>query len=58
MNLHKCSVCNKEFKNDQIVHSDMIRQGIYNLIKKDIPSWNESSVICKDDLHFYQNKFI
>jgi uncharacterized membrane protein len=31
---------------------------IYNLIKKDIPSWNESSVICKDDLHFYQNKFI
>ena len=58
MNLHKCSVCNKEFKNDQIIHSDMIRQGIYNLIKKDIPSWNESSVICKDDLHFYQNKFI
>lgn len=58
MNLHKCSVCNKEFRNDEIIHSDMIRQGIYNLIKKDIPNWNESSVICKEDLHSYQNKFI
>ena len=58
MNLHKCSVCNKEFRNDEIIYSDMIRKGIYNLIKKDIPTWNESSVICKDDLHFYQNKFI
>ena len=58
MNLHKCSVCNKEFRNDEIIYSDMIRKGIYNLIKKDIPTWNESSAICKDDLHFYQNKFI
>jgi uncharacterized membrane protein len=58
MNLHKCSVCNKEFRNDEIIHSDMIRKGIYNLIKKDISTWDESSGICRDDLHLYQNKFI
>ena len=56
--LHKCSVCHKEFKSEEIVHSDIIREGICNLIKKDVKEWNESSQICRDDLHIYQNKFI
>ncbi len=56
--LHNCSVCHKNFKNNNIIHADVIREGIYKLIQNDIPNWNESSVICKDDLHFYQNKYI
>ena len=56
--LHNCSVCHKSFKSNNIIHTDVIREGIYKLIQNDIPNWNESSEICKDDLHFYQNKYI
>lgn len=56
--LHKCSVCHKYFNSNEIIHFDNIREGITKLIQKDVPDWNESSEICKDDLHLYQNKFI
>jgi uncharacterized membrane protein len=56
--LHTCAVCHKNFKNNQIVHSDVIRDGVYKLIQKDIPNWNEFSEICRNDLHLYQNKYI
>ena len=56
--LHQCAVCQKNFKSDEIIQANNIRKEICNLIKKDIVEWNESSEICKDDLHNYQNKFI
>ena len=56
--LHKCSICHKNFKSSEIVHSDNIREAISKLIQKDVSTWNESSEICRDDLHIYQNKFI
>ena len=56
--LHKCSVCQKDFKNTEIINAGIIREGIYTLIQKDIPNWNESSEICRNDLHLYQNKYI
>lgn len=56
--LHKCSVCQKDFKNSQIVHSDIVRKEISKLIQKDVPEWNNSSEICRNDLHFYQNKYV
>ena len=56
--LHQCAVCHKNFKSDEIIQANNIRKEICNLIKKDIVEWNESSEICKDDLHDYQNKFI
>ena len=54
---HKCSVCQKDFKNTEIINAGIIREGIYTLIQKDIPNWNESSEICRNDLHLYQNKY-
>ena len=56
--LHQCAVCHKNFKNSEVIQANNIRKEICNLIKKDIVEWNESSEICKDDLHDYQNKFI
>ena len=56
--LHTCAVCHKNFKNNQVVHADVVREGINKLIRNDIPTWNETSEICKDDLHLYQNKYI
>ena len=56
--LHKCSVCHKDFKTNQIVHGGIIREEISRLIKKDVATWNKSSKICKDDLYFYQNKYV
>ncbi len=55
---HKCSVCQKDFKSTEIVHAGIIREGIYKLLQKDIPNWNKSSEICRNDLHLYQNKYI
>ena len=56
--LHKCSVCQKDFKSTEMINVGIIREGIYKLIQKDILTWNESSEICRDDLHLYQNKYI
>lgn len=56
--LHTCSICHKDFKNSQIVHSGVVREEISKLIQKDIPNWNKSSEICREDLHFYQNKYV
>ena len=56
--LHKCSVCQKDFKSTEMINAGIIREGIYKLIQKDILTWNESSEICRDDLHLYQNKYI
>ena len=56
--LHQCAVCHKNFKSSEVIQANNIRKEICNLIKKDIVEWNESSEICKDDLHDYQNKFI
>lgn len=55
---HKCSVCHKNFKTNEVTNAKIIRKGISKLIQKDIINWNESSEICKDDLHFYQNKYV
>ena len=54
---HKCSVCQKNFKSTEIINAGIIREGIYALIQKDIPNWNHSSEICRNDLHLYQNKY-
>ena len=56
--LHKCSVCHKNFKSADIVHSGILREGICKLIKEDVSDWNESSEICRNDLHFYQSKYV
>ena len=56
--LHRCSVCQKDFKSTEMINAGIIREGIYKLIQKDILTWNESSEICRDDLHLYQNKYI
>ena len=56
--LHKCSVCQKDFKSTEMINAGIIREGIYKLIQKDILTWNELSEICRDDLHLYQNKYI
>ncbi len=56
--LHKCSVCHKNFKSADIVHSGILREGICKLIKEDVNDWNESSEICRNDLHFYQSKYV
>ena len=56
--LHRCSVCQKDFKSTEMINAGIIREGIYKLIQKDILTWNELSEICRDDLHLYQNKYI
>jgi uncharacterized membrane protein len=56
--LHQCTVCHKYFKSNEIIQANNVRKEICSLIKKDIVEWNDSSEICKDDLHDYQNKFI
>lgn len=56
--LHTCTVCQKKFRNNQIIHADVIRDEINKLIQNDIPNWNKKSEICRNDLHFYQNKYI
>ncbi len=56
--LYECSVCHKKFGSSHIIHADIIRDTVAQLIKKDISTWDSMSNICDNDLHHYQNLYV
>ena len=57
-NLCECAICHKKFNSENIVHGGIIRNGIFQLIKNDDSSFQKTSIICLDDLHYYQNIYV
>ncbi|MCX6051773.1 MAG: DUF1003 domain-containing protein [Campylobacterales bacterium] len=56
--VYKCAICHKSFESSHVIHGDIIREGIIELIRKESPSWNNKSMICLDDLHTFQNRYV
>ena len=56
--IYECAICHKSFESSHVVHEEIIREGISKLIQQENPSWNNKSIICLDDLHTYQNRYV
>ena len=56
--LYECAICHKKFNKSNVVNGDFIRHGVFELMKSDNFTLNNTSVICIGDLHNYQNKYI
>ncbi|TGK99009.1 DUF1003 domain-containing protein [Leptospira levettii] len=53
-----CYVCQKSFRENQLISAIGIGHEIVELIHSDFPGWNEQSKICKNDFNLFRMKYI
>ncbi|TGL14198.1 DUF1003 domain-containing protein [Leptospira levettii] len=53
-----CYVCQKSFRENQLISAIGIGEEIVELIHSDFPGWNEQSKICKNDFNLFRMKYI
>ncbi|PKA01764.1 hypothetical protein CH369_00765 [Leptospira levettii] len=53
-----CFVCNKSFREHQLISALGIGNEIVELINLKYPGWNEQSKICKNDFNLFRMKYI
>lgn len=58
MKLVECDVCHKQYPESELISGHGIRHEIEDLIKKDIPSWDDYKYICKKDFNIYRSRYI
>jgi len=58
MENNSCFICNKPFKEHQLISASGIGNEISELIKFDFPNWNDENKICKNDFNLYRMKYI
>lgn len=54
----KCSICNLEKSNNELVHGSTLKNSLVTTIKKEHPNWSEEGYICINDLNHYREKHI
>jgi len=54
----KCVVCEKKKTVDEVLHGELVRPPIADLIRRQYSSWSKSSYICLDDLNRFMSKYI
>lgn len=54
----KCTVCNNEFDEKDLVKGYTVRPALARLIKEEHPDWNDQSYICKEDLRRYRERYL
>ncbi|TGM87731.1 DUF1003 domain-containing protein [Leptospira bouyouniensis] len=58
MENNKCFVCNKSFREDQLISALGIGNEITEMINVDYPRWNADRKICKNDFNIFRTKYI
>ena len=51
-----CQICNQTFRHTEVMHGEMVRPSIAELIRKEKPEWSESGFICFKDLNAFRAK--
>ncbi|MCW7461224.1 DUF1003 domain-containing protein [Leptospira limi] len=51
-------MCQKSFRENQLISAIGIGEEIVELIHSDFPGWNEQSKICKNDFNLFRMKYI
>lgn len=53
-----CQVCKKGKPAEEVVPAGMVRQPIYELIRKEHSDWSHDGFICLSDLNHYRAKYV
>lgn len=53
-----CQICGKQFNRRQLLHADMVREKIAELIKAEHPAWSPEGFICLKDLTAYRAAYV
>ncbi len=54
----KCAICDRVFPEDQLIVGHGIRHEIENMIISEHPGWNDTSLICREDMNKFRNRYI
>ncbi len=55
---HACQVCHQTKPINQLLPAKMVRGGVLQLIKEDIPAWDKDGNICFNCLNQYRTKYV
>jgi len=53
-----CQICKKQYSRKQVLHADMVREKIVELIKKERPDWSSEGFICLSDLNAFRAEYV
>ena len=54
----KCSICGRALGRYEGLPSDVVRDSVIELIRRDHPDWKPDGVVCSDDLHHYRIELV
>ncbi len=54
----RCQICGQQKKPGEIVPSELIRESIVHLIRKEYPSWSPGMPICTSDLNHFRARYV
>ena len=54
----RCDVCHKQFSEADLITGHGIRHELEDLIRKDVPDWDDYNRICKTDLQGYRARYV
>ena len=54
----ECDVCHKPFEEGDLITGHGIRHEVEDLIRLDVPDWNDFKRICKTDLQVYRSRYV
>jgi uncharacterized membrane protein len=54
----ECNVCHKQFDETDLFLGHGIRHELEDLIRKDVPDWDDFKRICKADLQIYRSRYV
>jgi uncharacterized membrane protein len=57
-NGYECAVCKKAFGKTDVVSAHLLREPVYELIRRDYPNCTYESYICRSDLSVYRGKYV
>jgi uncharacterized membrane protein len=57
-NRYECAVCKKAFGQTDVVSALLVREPVYELIRRDYPNCSYESYICRSDLSGYRTKYV
>lgn len=57
-NGYACVVCKKEFRQADVVSAHLLREPVYELIRRDYPDCSYESYICRSDLSSYRTQYV
>src|SRR5712692_10485412 len=54
----ECFHCKRSFPLDAMISGELIRHGVADIIKKRLPDWDASRMLCPDCLNLFRSEYV